>query len=363
MVYSFIRFLGLTLLAIPGVLATELHGAGSSFVAPIVWKMGANYTLRSNIKIDYQSVGSGEGIKRIEAGIVDFGASDMPLKLEDLNKKDLLQFPMIMGAITPVINVPGIFIAQLKLDGPALAALFMGKIRNWDDPMLRKLNPNLPLPNLAVSVIHREEKSGTTFNFTNYLSKVSADWQSSVGEGLTVNWPVGLGEKGNAGVAARVKATPGSIGYVEYAYAMEQQLDYVLLKNLDGFFVRPNAGSTKAAATGAQWDGEKGFYQILTNAPGETSWPITATTFMLVRKTVKDIEQTRLLFKFLDWSYRTGELPAIYLDYVMLPREVIEQIRASWSSVVDSNGKRVLGKESDNHAILNQVYVGRVARN
>lgn len=341
MFYSLLRLLGLFLLLMPCALATEVHGAGSSFVAPIVWKMGASYTLRSNIKVDYQSVGSGEGIKRIDAGIVDFGASDMPLKLEDLNKKGLLQFPMIMGAITPVINVPGIFIAQLKLDGTTLAALFMGKIRKWNDPMLRRLNPDLPLPDMAVSVIHREDKSGTTFNFTNYLSKVSPEWQSSIGEGLTVNWPTGQGEKGNAGVAAKVKVTPGSIGYVEYAYAMEQQLDYVLLKNLDGFFVRPNAGSTKSAAAGAQWDAANGFYQVLTNAPGEASWPIAATTYILVRKMVSDAEQAKQLFKFFDWGYRTGELPSIYQDYVMLPKQVIDQIRASWSNVVDRDGKMV----------------------
>lgn len=338
------RFFLLILIAVPCAWATEIHGAGSSFVAPIVWKMGAIYTTRTNIKIDYQSVGSGEGIKRIDEGTVDFGASDMPLKLEDLNKKGLLQFPMIMGAITPVINVPGIFIAQLKLDGPTLAALFMGKIRKWDDPVLRQLNPGLPLPNLAVSVIHRKEKSGTTFNFTNYLSKVSADWQSSIGEGLTVNWPVGQEEKGNAGVAAKVKVTPGAIGYVEYAYAMEQQLDYVLLKNQDGFFVRPNAGSTQAAAAGAQWDAANGFYQILTNAPGETSWPIAATTYILVRRTVANVEQTRQLFKFFGWGYRTGELPAIYLDYVMLPKQVIDQIFASWRVALNGDEKLALRK-------------------
>lgn len=327
----------------PCALATEIHGAGSSFVAPIVWKMGSNYTARTNIKVDYQSVGSGEGIKRINEGTVDFGASDMPLKLDELNKKGLLQFPMIMGAITPVINVPGIFIAKLKLDGPTLAALFMGKIRMWNDPILRQLNPDLPLPNLAVSVIHREDKSGTTFNFTNYLSKVSTDWQSSIGEGLAVNWPVGHGEKGNAGVAAKVKATPGSIGYVEYAYAMEQQLDYVVLKNRDGFFVRPNAGSTKSAAAEAKWDASNGFYQILTNAPGETSWPIAATTYILVRRTLTDVEQARQLYKFFGWGYRTGELPAIYLDYVMLPKQVIDQIFSSWRVALNTDGKRVLG--------------------
>ncbi len=363
MVYSLIRFFGLVLIALPCALATEIHGAGSSFVAPIVWKLGASYTAHTNIKLDYQSVGSGEGIKRIDAQAVDFGASDMPLTQEELNKKGLQQFPLIMGAITPVINIPGVFIAQLKLDGPTLAAVFMGKIRKWDDPMLRKLNPGLSLPNLAVSVIHREDKSGTTFNFTNYLSKVSPDWQNSIGEGLAVNWPVGQGEKGNAGVAAKVKTIPGAIGYVEYAFAMEHQLDYVKLKNMDGFFVRPNAGSTQAAAAGAKWDAANGFYQILTNAPGETSWPIAATTYMLVRKSVKNAEQAKQLLKFFDWAYRTGELPAIYLDYVMLPKQVIEQIRASWSNVLDGDGKVVWSKEGDSRTQMSTEYSGKIARN
>ena len=322
----------------PPIFATELHGAGATFPALLYQKWAVNYAVHKGVDVDYLAVGSGEGIKRIDARAVDFGGSDMPLKLDDLNKKGLMQFPMVMGAITPVINLPGVYIAQLKLDGQTLAAIYLGKINKWNDPELIKLNPTLRLPNMKIIVVYREDKSGTTFNFTNYLSKVSADWQRGVGEGLSVTWPIGHAAKGNAGVADRVKETLGSIGYVDFAHAMERQLDYVQLKNQDGYYVKPNAISTQAAAAGAKWDAGNGFYQILTNAPGEASWPIAATTFILVRKDAPDIEVTKRILKFIDWNYRTGELPAIYLDFVMLPRQVIEQVRASWREVKDSSG-------------------------
>ena len=323
----------------PSIFAADIHGAGATFPALLYQKWAMNYSFHKGLKVDYLAVGSGEGIKRIDAMEVDFGGSDMPLKLDELNKKGLYQFPMLMGAITPVINLPGVFIAQLKLDGDTLAGIFMGKIRKWNDPLLRALNPDLRLPDMPIVVVHREDKSGTTFNFTNYLSKVNSDWKSTLGDGLSVNWPVGIAAKGNAGVAARVKETSGAIGYVDYADAMENHLDYVQLKNFDGNYVRPNAGSTQAAAAGAKWDAANGFYEILTNAPGETSWPITATTFILVHKETADIENTRRVLKFIDWNYRTGELPAMYLDFVMLPRKVIDQVRASWRVVKDSSGK------------------------
>lgn len=323
----------------PSIFATELHGAGATFPALLYQQWAKNYSVSKDVKVDYLAVGSGEGIKRIDAKEVDFGGSDMPLKLDELNKKSLVQFPMVMGAITPVINLPGVFIAQLKLDGQTLAAIYMGKIRQWNDPVLLALNPDLRLPNMPINVIYREDKSGTTFNFTNYLSKVSAEWQNGIGEGLSVNWPVGLAAKGNAGVASKVKETPGSIGYVDYAHAMEQHLDYVQLKNLNGFYVKPNAASTQAAALGAKWDAANGFYQILTNAPGEASWPIAATTFILVRKDMTDAEYTRGILKFIDWNYRLGELPAMYLDFVMLPQPLMNQVRTSWRNMKDSSGK------------------------
>ena len=323
----------------PALLAQELHGAGATFPALLYQKWAMNYSLSKGVKVDYLAVGSGEGIKRIDAGEVDFGGSDMPLKLDELNMKGLLQFPMVMGAITPVINVPGIHIAQLKLDGPTLAEIFSGKIRRWDDPKLFVLNPDLHLPNKPIVVIYREDRSGTTFNFTNYLSKVSIEWQNSLGEGLSVKWPVGYAAKGNAGVSAKVKDTDGAIGYVDYADAMDKHLDYVLLKNHDGYFVRPNAGSTQSAAAGAKWDAENGFYQILTNAPGESSWPITATTFIIIRKDVQNIEHIHEIFKYIDWNYRTGELPAMYMDFVMMPKNVMEKVRSSWREIKDSSGQ------------------------
>jgi len=340
---SFVSFRNLCIYCMltiaPPIFAADLHGAGATFPALVYQKWATNYSARMSMNVDYLGVGSGEGIKRISASEVDFGGSDMPLKLDELTKKGLFQFPMVMGAITPVINLPGVFIAQLKLDGQALAAIYLGKIRQWNDPALLALNPGLRLPDMPISVIFREDKSGTTFNFTNYLSKVSIDWKNSMGDGLSVNWPVGHAAKGNAGVAAKVKETLGSIGYIDYADAMDKKLDYVQLKNHDGYYVKPNAASTQAAAAGARWDVANGFYEILTNAPGERSWPIAATTFILIRNDAADIEHTKRILKFIDWNYRTGELAAMYLDFVMLPPQLIDQVRASWRNVKDSSGR------------------------
>ena len=312
------------------VAAEEIHGAGATFPALLYQKWAMHYSERKGVKVDYLAVGSGEGIKRIEAKEVDFGGSDMPLTMDELNKKSLLQFPMVMGAITPVFNIPGVYIAQLKLDGQTLARIFMGKILKWNDPAIIALNPERRLPDLKISVIYREDKSGTTFNFTNYLSKNSDDWKNNIGEGLLVKWPVGQAAKGNAGVAMKVKQTPGAIGYADYAHAMEQHLDYIKLKNRDGYFVSPNAGSTQAASAGAKWDGDNGFYQILTDAQGPASWPIVATTFILVRKDNFNNENIKKVLKFIDWNYRVGELDAISLDFVMLPKPVIDLVRISW---------------------------------
>jgi phosphate transport system substrate-binding protein len=355
---TFLRYFCLLALVMPAAFADEVHGAGATFPALAYQKWAESYNLRKAGKVDYLAVGSGEGIKRIEAKEVDFGASDMPLTLDVLNKKGLLQFPMLMGAITPVINLPGVFVAQLKLDGGLLADIYLGKIRRWNDPQLRKLNPDLHLPDMPISVVYREDKSGTTFNFTNYLSKTSAEWQSGLGEGLTVKWPVGQGAKGNAGVAEKVKSSAGSIGYVEYAYAMEHQLDYVQLKNRDGYFVKPNAGSTQAAAAGADWDATNGFYQILTNAPGESSWPIAATTFILIRKDNADAAHAREILQFFDWAYRAGELPAMYLDFVVMPKSVIAKVRVSWRELNSMDGRAIWqsGVAVDNGMLKNKPY-------
>lgn len=319
--------------------ATEIQGAGATFPALLYQKWAMQYSARKGLRVDYLGVGSGEGIKRIDAKEIDFGGSDMPLKIDELNKKGLMQFPMVMGAITPVVNIPGVHIAQLKLDGKTLAAIFMGKIRTWDDPVLLELNPDLHLPDLAITVVYRKDKSGTTFNFTNYLSKESIDWKNEIGEGLSVAWPVGLAANGNAGVAVKVKETLGAIGYADYAHAMEQHLDYIQLKNHDGYFVKPNGVSAQAASAGAKWEAENGFYQILTNAPGVLSWPIVATTFILVRKDMVETENFKNILKFVDWNYRFGEFDSISLDFVMLPKQVTEQVRASWRNVRLSSGK------------------------
>lgn len=341
MITSFPKPLFFLLCLIPSAFADEIRGAGATFPAPVYQKWAEHHKLRTAETVEYMAAGSGEGIKRINARAVDFAGSDMPLTADELSKKNLLQFPMLMGAVTPVINVPGVLQAQLKLDGPTLAAIYLGQIRQWDDPQLRNLNPDLHLPDLPITVVYREDKSGTTFNFTNYLAKVSPGWKSTMGEGLSVNWSVGQGAKGNAGVAATVKSTAGAIGYVEYAYAMEQQLNYVQLKNRDGVFVKPNAGSTEAAAEGAKWEPASGFYQILTNAPGRASWPIVATTFILIPKDMSDAIHAREVLRFFDGAYRTGELSAVSLDYVMLPKMVVSQVRSSWAELKSKDGKAV----------------------
>lgn len=335
------RHIFLLLCLMPTAFAEEIHGAGASFPAPVYQKWAENHSKRTTATVDYLPVGSGEGIKRIDARSVDFAGSDMPLSTEELNKKNMLQFPMLMGAITPVINIPGILQAQLKLDGETLAAIYLGKIRQWNDPQLINLNPDLHLPDMPITVIYREDKSGTTFNFTNYLSKVSPEWKNNMGEGLSIKWNAGQGAKGNAGIADKVKATPGSIGYVEYAFAMEQHLNYVQLKNRDGQFVRPNAGSTAAAAEGAKWESANSFYQILTDAPGHASWPIVATTFILFPKDLNDPAHAKEILRFFDGAYRTGELSAVYLDYVVMPKIVISQVRSTWAELKSKDGKLV----------------------
>lgn len=338
---SAVRLFCFSVLLASSAYADDIHGAGATFPAPVYLKWAEGYTMRKAANVEYVGVGSGEGIKRIDARAVDFGASDMPLKIDELNKKGLLQFPMLMGAITPVVHLPGIYVGTLKLDGPTLAAIYMGKVRKWNDPRLRTLNPDLQLPDLAISVIYREDKSGTTFNFTNYLSKVSPEWQVALGEGLSVSWPVGQGAKGNGGVSDKVAQIVGAIGYVEYAYAMERQLDYVQLKNRDGQFVKPSSETTVAAAAGAAWDPGNGFNLILTDAPGPRSWPIAATTFILVPRNSADAAHAKEVLKFFDWAYRTGELAAVYRDYVMIPRELMNKVRASWQGLKSQDGKPV----------------------
>ncbi|MDD2686466.1 MAG: phosphate ABC transporter substrate-binding protein PstS [Gallionella sp.] len=319
--------------------ATDITGAGATFPYPIYAKWAEAYKAQSGTNMNYQSIGSGGGIKQITAKTVDFGASDMPLKPEDLEKNGLMQFPTVIGGVVPVINVNGIASGQLKLDGKTLANIYLGKITKWNDPAIAALNSGLSLPDTAITVVHRSDGSGTSFIFTNYLSKASADWKATVGEGTAVSWKAGTGGKGNEGVASYVQRIKGSIGYVEYAYALQNKMNSVQLKNRDGQFVVANEDSFKAAAAGAQWDKAPGFYEILTDEPGKATWPISGATFILVHKSQEKPESGAAVLKFFDWAYTKGGKLASDLDYVPLPDSVTKLIRDAWKKQVkDSKG-------------------------
>jgi phosphate transport system substrate-binding protein len=323
--------------------ADEVTGAGASFPAPIYSKWAEAYNKATGNKINYQSVGSGAGIKQIIAKTVDFGASDMPLKDEDLAKDGLMQFPTVIGGVVPVINVPGVKPGQLKLTGAVLADIYLGKVAKWNDPAITALNPGVTLPDAAIATVHRADGSGTSFIFTNYLSKVNADWKAKVGEGTAVNWPSsGVGGKGNEGVSQYVQRLPNSIGYVEYAYAKQNKMDYVQLKNQAGSFVEPDDSTFKAAAAGADWS--KSFYQLLTEQPGKDSWPITGATFILMHVAQDKPGQGTASLKFFDWAYANGDKTAADLDYVALPDSLKAMIHKSWANIKDTAGKPVAVK-------------------
>ncbi len=317
----------------------EATGAGASFPAPLYSKWASDYHKATGVKINYQSVGSGAGLRQIEAKTVDFGASDAPLKDEDLAKKGLVQFPTVIGGIVPVVNIKGIEPGQLKLSGQVLGDIYLGKITQWSDAAIKALNPGLPLPDAAIAPVRRADGSGTTFGFTNYLSKVNAEWKSKVGEGTAVNWPTGAGGKGNEGVAAFVGRLPNSIGYVEYAYVKQNKMTYAQLQNSAGTFASPTEGSFKAAAAGADWS--KTFYQILTNQPGKESWPITSATFILMQKSQDKPEQAATALKFFEWAYKSGDATASSLDYVPMPGSVKTQIMKAWGDIKDTSGKAI----------------------
>jgi len=322
--------------------ASEITGAGATFPYPIYAKWAEAYRAKTGNKLNYQSIGSGGGIRQIQNKTVDFGASDMPLKPEELGKIGLLQFPTVVGGDVPVINLPGIKPGELKLTGPVLADIYLGKIKKWNSQGIASLNPGVKLPDRDITVVHRSDGSGTTFIWVNYLSKVSQEWKDKVGEGTSVNWPVGVGGKGNEGVASYVQRISGSIGYVEYAYALQNRLTHTLIKNRDGNFVAPNIESFKAAAAGAQWDKAPGMYLILTDQPGKNSWPISGATFILVYKTQEKAERAKEVLKFFDWAYVDGDKLARDLDYVPLPDSVVKLIQTSWKSQIkDVNGKPV----------------------
>jgi phosphate transport system substrate-binding protein len=314
--------------------AVEISGAGATFPYPIYAKWADTYKKETGIGLNYQSIGSGGGIKQIEARTVTFGATDAPLKGEDLSKNGLVQFPMVMGGIVPVLNVEGMKAGELVLDGPTLAAIFLGTIKTWDDPAIKKLNPDTKLPSQAIAVVHRSDGSGTTFNFTYYLAEVSGDWKSQVGSNTSVEWPVGIGAKGNEGVSNNVGQTKGSIGYVEYAYALQNKLTYTKMTNKDGKTVAPTSTAFQAAAASADWNSVPGFGVILANQPGAESWPMTAATWILIPKEPKDTEAATAALKFFAWAYINGDKMAEELDYVPMPKKVVGDIEKVWAAEI-----------------------------
>jgi phosphate transport system substrate-binding protein len=322
--------------AATGALAADITGAGATFPYPVYSGWAEAYKKQTGIGLNYQSIGSGAGIKQVEAKTVTFGATDMPLKVEQLEKDGLAQWPMIMGAIVPVVNVEGVKAGDLVLDGPTLADIYLGKITKWDDPAIKKLNPNAKLPSAAISVVHRADGSGTTFNFTNYLSKVSPDWKSKVGEGTAVEWPAGVGAKGNEGVSANVGQTQNSIGYVEYAYAKQNKLTYTGLVNKAGKSIQPTNEAFQAAASNADWSHAPGYYLILTDQPGDKSWPIVASTFILMHKDSTDKASSQEALKFFKFAFEKGDKMAEDLDYIPMPDAVVKQIENTWSSEIKS---------------------------
>jgi phosphate transport system substrate-binding protein len=322
--------------------ATDITGAGATFPYPVYAKWAEAYKAQSGTNMNYQSIGSGGGIKQITAKTVDFGASDMPLKPEELEKAGLMQFPTVIGGVVPVINVLSIPNNKLKLDGKTLADIYLGKITKWDDPAIAALNKGFKLPNDNITVVHRSDGSGTSFVFTNYLSKASPEWKAAVGEGTAVSWKAGTGGKGNEGVASYVQRIRGSIGYVEYAYALQNKMVVVQMKNHDGAFVSPDAKAFQAAAAGADWKNAPGFYEILTDEPGKGAWPISGATFILMHKSQDKPESAAAVLKFFDWAYSHGDKLAASLDYVTLPDTVKNLIHDAWKAQIkDTQGHAV----------------------
>ena len=322
--------------------AADISGAGATFPYPIYAKWADTYKKETGVGLNYQSIGSGGGIKQIQAKTVTFGASDMPLKADELQKAGLVQFPTVLGGVVPVVNLDGVAPGDITIDGPTLAKIFLGEVKTWNDPAIQKLNPSAKLPSQAIAVVHRSDGSGTTFIFTDYLSKTSADWKSKVGANTAVEWPVGIGAKGNEGVANNVAQTKGSIGYVEYAFAKQNKLTTTKLVNKDGKAVAPTADAFQAAAANADWNGTPGFGVILTNEAGANSWPISGATFILIHKQPQDPVAASEALKFFAWAYAKGGKMAEDLDYVPLPAKVVAAIQKVWASdIKDANGKPI----------------------
>ncbi|MEO8249684.1 MAG: phosphate ABC transporter substrate-binding protein PstS [Burkholderiales bacterium] len=319
--------------------AENITGAGASFPAPLYSKWASEYNKATGDRVNYQSIGSGAGIKQITAQTVDFGASDMPLKDEELKEKGLLQFPTVIGGVVPVVNIAGIKPGELKLNGQVLGDIYLGKITKWNDPAIVALNGALKLPDAAIAPVRRADGSGTTFLFTNYLSKANPEWKEKVGDATAVNWPTGSGGKGNEGVAAFVGKLPNAVGYVEYAYVKQNRMNYAQLQNAAGNFVSPEDKSFKAAAAGAEWD--KSFYQVLTNQKGDDAWPISGATFILMHEKQENPEKAAAALKFFDWAYKEGDKSAIALDYVPMPESVEKMIHEAWARIKGADGKPV----------------------
>ncbi|MDB5773525.1 MAG: phosphate transport system substrate-binding protein [Burkholderiales bacterium] len=329
-------------MAFSSAFAADITGAGATFPYPIYAKWAEAYKKATGTGMNYQSIGSGGGIKQIKAKTVDFGASDMPLKPEDLEAEGLVQFPMVMGGVVPVVNVEGLTPGQLKLTGPLLADIYLGKVTKWNAPEIASLNPGVKLPAEEITVVHRADGSGTSFLFTDFLSKTSPDFKSKVGAGTAVKWPVGLGGKGNEGVAANVQRIKNSIGYVEYAYAKKNNMQHAQMKNRDGQFVQPDDETFKAAAAGADWSKAPGFALVLTDQAGKNSWPITGASFILMHKAQADADKGKEVLKFFDWAYKNGGAMATELDYVAMPAPVVKQVQDAWKSQLkDGSGKTV----------------------
>jgi len=321
--------------------AGNITGAGATFPYPLYSKWAEAYKAKTGVSMNYQSIGSGGGIKQIIAKTVDFGASDAPLQAEELEKNGLVQFPMVIGGVVPVYNISGLKPGALRLTGTVLADIYLGKVAKWNAPAIAALNKDVKLPDQDITVVARSDGSGTTFIFTNYLSKVSADWKDKAGNNTSVKWPVGVTGKGNEGVAAYVQRLSGSIGYVEYAYALQNKMSYVLLQNRDGVFVGPDDKTFRAAAANAQWEKAPGFYQILTEQPGKDSWPITGATFILMHQKQDKPANAAIALKFFDWAYESGDKMALDLDYVPMPDNVVKLVKAEWKKIQDASGKPV----------------------
>ena len=321
--------------------AADITGAGATFPYPLYAKWAETYKAKSGVGMNYQSIGSGGGIKQIQAKTVDFGASDKPLTLDELNKAGLTQFPAVMGGVVPVVNLPGVAPGQLKVTGPLLADIYLGKVTKWNDPAITSINPGVNLPAQNITVVRRSDGSGTTFIWTNYLSRVSEEWKTKVGENSAVNWPTGVGGKGNEGVANYVTRIKGAIGYVEYAYAKQNKIAHASVQNAAGNFVQPDDSSFAASAAGADWSKAPGFYLILTNQPGKDTWPISSATFILMHKKQDKPAQATEALKFFDWAYSNGDATAGQLDYVPMPASVKTLVRNSWKQIADTSGKPV----------------------